>query len=51
MNASGGRRMTLSGCFLVLAMLAAACSGGSDSDKAEDVPDDIDAEVSAGGGS
>ena len=51
MNANGGRRTTLSGCFLVLALLAAACSGGSDSDKAEDVPDDIDAEVSAGSGS
>ena len=51
MRSNGGRRMTLSACFLVLAMLGAACTGGSDSDKAEDVPDDIDAEVSVGGGS
>ena len=43
--------MALSACFVVLAVLAAGCSGGSDSDAAKDVPADIDAEVTVGGGS
>lgn len=43
--------MTLSACFIALAMLAAACSGGSGRDEAEDVPEDIEAEVSVGGSS
>ena len=44
----GGRPITRMACAVALATLAAACSGGSDSDDAADAP--ADAEVTAGGG-
>src|SRR4051812_33612082 len=48
MNERGGRRITTIACAAALAILAAACSGGSDKKDGAEAP--ADAEVTAGGG-